>query len=107
VTADDPDTADFGAGVPARGGQRVGVDVIDLPVTRGARDIDQFSTDRHDRHPRARVHEDPFPADRRKQTHLGSADDGSGPHGDITGLYIVPGAAHVRTRGDPAVDPHA
>jgi len=106
VVADDADAVHFRAGIPSGRRQCVRVDVVDLPVARGARDVDQLATDGHDRQPRTRVHQHPFPPDRSQQPHLGSPDDRSGAHGHITGLDIVPGTPHVSTRGGPAQDPH-
>ena len=71
VVADDADAVHLGAGVPAGRRQRVGVDVVDLPVARGARDVDQLAADGHHRQPRTRVHQHPFAADRRQQPDLG------------------------------------
>ena len=45
----DADAVDFGAGITGGCGQRVGVDVVDLPHPRRSIDIDQFLTHRQDR----------------------------------------------------------
>ncbi len=106
VVADDADAIHLRAGVAAGRRQRIGVDVIHLTVARVAGDVDQLAADRHDRQPRARVHQDAFAAHRRQQPYLGRADDRSGSHGDVAGLDVVAGAPHIGTRGGAAQDPH-
>ena len=71
IVVDDPHPVHLGAGIAARRGQRVGVDVVDLTVARGTRDVDEFAADTHHRQPRPRVHQHPFASDRGQQPDLG------------------------------------
>ena len=95
IGVDDADAVHLGAGVAARRGQRVGVDVVDLPVAGRAGDVDEFAADAHHRQPRPRVHQHALATDRRQQPHLGGADDRARPHRDVAGLDVVAGATDV------------
>ena len=70
VGVDDADAVHLGAGVAARRGQRVGVDVVDLAVAGRARDVDELTADAHHRQPRPRVHQHAFATDRGQQPDL-------------------------------------
>ncbi|CKQ79301.1 Uncharacterised protein [Mycobacterium tuberculosis] len=106
VVADDANPVHLRTGIPARRSQGIGVDVINLPVARGPRDVDQLAPDGHHRQPRTRVHQHPFTADRRQQPHLGCADDRPRAHRHITGLHVVARTPHVGARRRPAQHPH-
>ena len=67
---DDADAVHLGAGVAARRGQRVRVDVVDLAVAGRSGDVDELTADAHHRQPRPRVHQHAFATDRGQQAHL-------------------------------------
>ena len=95
VVADDADPVDVGSGVTGGGGQRVGVDVVDLSGARGAVDVDEFAADRDDRQPGPGMHQHLVPADGGEQTDLRGADDRPRPDRDVARLHVVADAPDV------------
>ena len=99
-----PDPEGGGAGLPGRGGEDVGVRLVDLAgLGRRAR-LDQLAAGREDHDSRAGPDHDPVAAHRGEQAELPRAEAGAGVEHDLPGLHVLALAAHrvarLRRLGD-------